>query len=49
MAVTNYLSKGFRKRFTKSQDNVDTKWASDYYTDEEIKAMNDALFESGEE
>ena len=32
-----------------AMDNVDTKWASDYYTDEEIKAMNDALFESGEE
>ena len=32
-----------------AEDNKDTQWASDYYTDEEIKAMNDALFESGAE
>ena len=32
-----------------AEDNKDTQWASDYYTDEEIKAMNDALFKSGAE
>lgn len=32
-----------------AEDNKDTQWASDYYTDEEIEAMNDALFESGAE
>ena len=31
------------------ENNKNTQWASDYYTDEEIKVMNDALFESGAE
>lgn len=32
-----------------AEENADTEWASDYYTDDEIKAMNDELFESGTE
>ena len=41
---------GLREKIQQiAEDNKDTQWASDYYTDEEIKAMNDALFESGAE
>lgn len=41
---------GLREKIQQiTEDNKDTQWASDYYTDEEIKAMNDALFESGAE